>query len=241
MSPDSYDPAAFVSIAAVERDTGIGKDTLRVWERRYGFPRPERDAQGERLYPQDQVEQLRHIRRLMDVGYRPGKIVGLAMPQLVELSQNHAPMALARESLLEGDVDLLALLEAVRAHDAMALRKRCAQEVLHRGLGRFILPVPLCQAVGQAWARGELAVFEEHLCSESLETVLRAAMSGLSDGALVRPPKVLLTTLPTELHGLGLLMAQALFLMQGCTCLSLGTQLPVPELVQAARARTSWC
>ena len=29
-------------IGAVERDTGIGRDTLRIWERRYGFPVPER-------------------------------------------------------------------------------------------------------------------------------------------------------------------------------------------------------
>ena len=33
-----------LSIAAVERDTGLSKDTLRVWERRYGFPAPQRDA-----------------------------------------------------------------------------------------------------------------------------------------------------------------------------------------------------
>lgn len=26
------------SIAAVERDTGLPKDTLRVWEKRYNFP-----------------------------------------------------------------------------------------------------------------------------------------------------------------------------------------------------------
>ena len=56
-------PAALhmLTIAAVERDTRIGKDTLRVWERRYGFPAPLRDSNGERLYPLDQVEQLRHI------------------------------------------------------------------------------------------------------------------------------------------------------------------------------------
>ena len=35
-----------VGIAAVERDTGLGKDTLRVWERRYGFPTPERERFG---------------------------------------------------------------------------------------------------------------------------------------------------------------------------------------------------
>ena len=37
-----------IGIAAVERETGLSKDTLRVWERRYGFPRPLRDANGER-------------------------------------------------------------------------------------------------------------------------------------------------------------------------------------------------
>ena len=52
------------SIAAVERDTGLGKDTLRVWERRYGFPQPQRDSSGERIYPLDQVEKLRVIKRL---------------------------------------------------------------------------------------------------------------------------------------------------------------------------------
>ncbi|MBZ8144144.1 cobalamin-binding protein, partial [Rubrivivax gelatinosus] len=44
-----------LSIAAVERDTGLSKDTLRVWERRYGFPSPARDPQGERAYPLEQV------------------------------------------------------------------------------------------------------------------------------------------------------------------------------------------
>ena len=36
------------NIAAVERDTGLSKDVLRVWERRYGFPAPTRDDNGER-------------------------------------------------------------------------------------------------------------------------------------------------------------------------------------------------
>ena len=43
--------SAGLSIAAVERETRLSKDVLRVWERRYGFPRPERDANGERCYP----------------------------------------------------------------------------------------------------------------------------------------------------------------------------------------------
>ena len=74
--------AATLGIAAVERDTGIAKDTLRVWERRYGFPRPARDAAGDRAYPTEQVEHLRRIKRLLDAGHRPAKVVGMSVPQL---------------------------------------------------------------------------------------------------------------------------------------------------------------
>ena len=63
------------TIANVERETGLSKDLLRMWERRYGFPAPERDANGDRVYPAEQVERLRRIKRLIDRGHRPGKLI----------------------------------------------------------------------------------------------------------------------------------------------------------------------
>ena len=61
--------ATALGISAVERDTGLSKDILRIWERRYGFPNPTRDQYGERLYPAEQIEKLRIIRRLMAAGH----------------------------------------------------------------------------------------------------------------------------------------------------------------------------
>ena len=46
-------------------------------EKRYGFPNPERDANGERCYPFDQVERLRLMKRLIDQGHRPGNLMRL--------------------------------------------------------------------------------------------------------------------------------------------------------------------
>ena len=46
----------------------------------------------------------------------------------------------------------------------------------------------------------------------------------------------LLTTLPQEQHSLGLLMVEALLALEGCTCVSLGTQTPLNDIAQAARA-----
>ena len=72
----------------MERDTGLSKDTLRMWERRYGFPEPLRDANGERVYPVGQVEKLQLIKRLMERGHRPGKIIPLAMEELLALGKH---------------------------------------------------------------------------------------------------------------------------------------------------------
>ena len=91
MTSSSPDTPSWHSIADVERDTGLSKDTLRVWERRYGFPMPARDALGERQYDNDQLIRLRHIRRLIDAGHRPGRVVALPLDGLVELNTQRQP------------------------------------------------------------------------------------------------------------------------------------------------------
>ena len=93
MTDPSASTLITLSISAVERDTGLSKDTLRVWERRYGFPLPLRDALGERAYSRADVERLRIIRRLMDAGHRPGKIIGLSDEQLQALAVQSAGAA----------------------------------------------------------------------------------------------------------------------------------------------------
>ena len=87
-NPSDTQPSADdagLSIATVARETGLAKDTLRVWEKRYGFPRPDRDASGDRLYSAAQVQRLKLIARLLDAGMRPGKVVGLEIEQLHDM------------------------------------------------------------------------------------------------------------------------------------------------------------
>jgi methylmalonyl-CoA mutase cobalamin-binding subunit len=223
-----------LSIADVERDTGLSKDTLRVWERRYGFPTPRRDALGERLYPAAQVERLRVIKRLLDAGHRPGRVVALPLDQLRALGAGKgtaADDAAHRES--PSDFELMGVL---RRHDAGALTRELALLQARLGLRSFVVQVaaPLSALVGEAWMRGELRVFEEHLFTECLQTVLHAALSTLPAGQ--GTPRVMLATLPGEPHGLGLLMAQAALAVEGCACLSLGVQVPLDDIVDAAAA-----
>jgi methanogenic corrinoid protein MtbC1 len=226
-----------LSIAAVERDTGIGKDTLRVWERRYGFPVPGRDPHGERTYPMAQVEKLRVIKRLMDQGHRPGRIVAQSMDMLQHLSRGEAVLQSA-PALAGGHAraDVLAYITLLQTQGAEGLRRELLKSLSDKGLQSLVTEVlaPLTTLVGEAWSRGDLAVHEEHLYTECVSGVLRQAIAATSTPAGGGTPVVLLTTFPQEAHGLGLLMVESLLTLEGCRCVSLGTQTPVRDIAQAA-------
>ena len=64
------------SIAAVSKLTGVSCHALRVWERRYGFPVPERSASGHRRYAHEQVGVLRDLARLAREGRSIGELIG---------------------------------------------------------------------------------------------------------------------------------------------------------------------
>ena len=225
-----------LSISAVERDTGLAKDTLRVWERRYGFPNPTRDAYGERAYPVDQVDKLRVIRRLMDAGHRPGRIIGLPIETLQELAAQAAEAPRGAAELRQaGQEDLQRYIELTKAHEVEGLRRALSQAALRMGLARFVMEVaaPLNRMVGEAWARGYFEVFEEHLYTESMQVVLRNAISTIPLASA--RPRVLITTF----HGLGLLMVEAILALEGSRCLSLGVQTPIWDIVLAATSQNA--
>jgi DNA-binding transcriptional MerR regulator/methylmalonyl-CoA mutase cobalamin-binding subunit len=227
-----------MTIAAVERDTGLSKDTLRIWERRYGYPSPARDSTGERLYSRADVEKLRVVKRLMDHGYRPGKIIGASVEQLRELAESSAPSKAHRLEAWRGPGGVQAYLELIRQHRIEELRRQLSQSLLRVGLAQFVASVvaPLNEAIGDAWAKGQLEIFQEHLYTESIQLILRNAITGIPRPGS-RPPVVMLTTFPQESHGLGLLMAEAFFAIEGCRCISLGVRTPVPDIVRAASAQ----
>lgn len=226
-----------LSIAAVERDTGLSKDTLRVWERRYGFPSPERDAQGERLYPAAQVERLRLIKRLLDAGHRPGRVVALPLEELQRQVEAVAATPVPECKGPESE-DLPELMDKVFAHDVEGLRRHLTQRVAYLGLHRFISEVvgPFNRMIGDAWLQGRIQIFEEHAYTESLQVVLRHALHSLPAASPQARPLALLSTFPGEQHGLGLLMAECLLRMEGAPCVSLGVQTPIWDLVLAAEA-----
>jgi DNA-binding transcriptional MerR regulator/methylmalonyl-CoA mutase cobalamin-binding subunit len=237
------------TIADVERDTGLSKDTLRVWERRYGFPTPERDETGERQYDDAQLLRLRHVRRLLDAGHRPGQVVALPLQALLQLGPQPesapapVPVPIEEASAVPDPRPsvppmLARWLQLLRQHDAIGLRATLEQHLQHHGLLALVRDgiAPMNVLVGQSWLDGQLAVFEEHLYTETVQVLLRHAIGQLRLEQTRQPPRVLLTTVPGEPHALGLLMAECVMALEGCETVGLGVQTPLPDIAAAAQA-----
>ena len=223
---------SLLSILQVERETGITKETLRKWELRYGFPNPMRQENGERGYTSYDLQRLKTIKRLLDGGHRPGKIVVLSSHELSELqAKTVRKHPLGADSQLVGRV-----LTRLRDGDVQALTNDIESALLAQGLNVFVeqtLP-PLISHIGDQWSMGSLEIHQEHLFSEVLRSILQHSalrLRGSKTGT-----RVLMGTAPDELHGMGLIMLQTLLTLEGAQCINLGTQVPLNEMVNSAKS-----
>lgn len=214
------------SIGAVERDTGIKRDTLRVWERRYGFPKPARNDKGERLYPEDQLRQLQRIHRLLNQGFRAGTLLPPDEAILGKLESE-----LLTTSLPSPAIDQI--LDVVASADATALQAHFDQLFSEQGLEMFITKTvaPLLHTVGEQWASAQLQIFEEHFVSQQLTQFLNSKLASMPK--TISQTKVLLATLPGEEHTLGLLMVNAILSAHNIPTINLGSQVPMDQISAA--------
>ena len=217
-------------IGVIERDTGIGRDTLRVWERRYGFPDPVRNEKGERVYPEIQLRHLQRVRRLLDRGMRPGKLLTLDADALDKLEAD-----LQTKEPEQANETVRDILDAIRTADAWQVERLLRGQYEKHGMQGFIIETmaPLLRLVGELWIGGKLQIFQEHFLSEQLIRFLNVEISAMQKGA--GSPRVVLATLPGEAHTLGLLMLAGMLSSRGISVINLGGEVPMDQIGHAVR------
>lgn len=227
---DPLHSVEWLSITEVERQTGIRQATLRMWERRYGFPQPLRDQHGDRVYPLNQVERLQAARRLLDQGVRPGKIFS-GGPE-----PDAASMAPSGKRSVPAPGCYQPILDLLRAYRLAQLHAHFEYRLLELGLRRFVIEflAPLSTEVGLAWGHGELPVRCEHLYAQLAVSFLHAKQAAVrvAGGG---GPKVVLAAPTGEAHGLGILMVEAVLATLGAECIQLGSEVPPAEVAAAAK------
>jgi len=231
------DENRYISIGALSRTCGIPVETLRNWERRYGFPSPVRRPSGHRRYPLELVHRLRLVRRVLEAGFKPSFAVAApvedldrALSEAASEIEEHQPRA---EEGIDGvRADLVA---AVTALDAAGL-----EAILRRAWSRFgahvfitKLAVGFLREIGDRWADGSLNIAHEHFASEVFQSFLAGQwrpMARRSSGKAV-----VLAAFEGDLHVLGLHMAAVFLAMGGLRPVFLGAGTPSLDIIAAAR------
>jgi len=232
----------FITIGELSRLTGIATPTLRIWEKRYGRPAAHRLPSGHRRYPREEVSRLKAIQQALDSGYRAGKVVCSTLNELknllgfeLESSSSVAQTGRADSEAMDSDAALIEIwIDAVKRFDERTLNNGFHDEWGLRGPMNFILSLaaPLVCRIGSAWECGEITIAQEHFASEKLERFLGERWQRLS--ADREGPRVLLTTLPGDLHRLGLQMCAAITTVAEARVIYLGPDTPVEEIVRTA-------
>lgn len=229
-------PEPRLTIGAVAKATGFSPDTLRVWQKRYGFPVPRRKPSGHRLYSSADVRRLRRISEALARGHRPGQVVPLAEPRLESLLTDRE---LTDVASAQRPPALKSLMDLVRGHKGPELTSELLADAAGLGPLEFLRlrAVPMITEVGEAWSRGELGIHHEHFFSQRLEDVLRSVRLPFERGA--GGPGITLAAFSGEEHGLGIQMAALIAAFVGLEPHVLGTDTPVEEIVAAFKAQRS--
>jgi hypothetical protein len=224
-------PAEY-SIAAVSKLTGVSCHALRVWERRYGFPRPERSCSNQRRYGADQVHALRRIAELARSGRPIGELIADFKSGRLEIDASDPG---ATSVGAEPDA---ALIDALCAGDLAGADARIAGLAMHLAPGEVAAGVlePALVEVGERWFRGAISVYQEHLASGF---ILRALGRALDDARRGNPRPVhraVIASVQGERHEGGVLILGLMLELAGWRALTLGVDLPVAELRKAVEA-----
>ena len=133
-------------IRAVSRLTGIGIDTLRAWERRYGAVTPVRDERG-RMYTEADVVRLRLLRRAVEQGHSIGRLAALTDTDLHRLAIPAGTItAHATDPVRPTSLDTAALSAALLKDHAAGIDQEIAR------LAAVLRPLDLLRAVLNAGA-----------------------------------------------------------------------------------------
>lgn len=224
------------NIGAVVRMIGVPEATLRVWERRYGFPQPSRTPGGHRLYSESQVRRLQWVKAQIDDGMRTSQAIRSLQHLEREGRVLQAPWtAQTAVGQPESDTSLPAfqerLTKTLLAHDVEQADQILGEVLALYSLEDLMLEVvrPTLADIGQAWCDGHVTVATEHFTTNYLRHRLLAWMLTGPKPLSVRP--IVLACAPGEWHEGSLLILGALLRRRRWPVAYLGQSVPLPDLV----------
>ena len=220
-------------IHRVSKLTGLSKDVIRVWERRFGLLKPTRGANRYRNYSDEDVMMLRYLKEQLDGGASIGELAKLGREELVTRARASAPPAAVVENMFGRLVR--ELVSTLNPLDRVTFERRLNGAVavvpFDEALQGILLP--LQEQVGQLWHDGHVGIAVEHYVTSQIQQKIFSAMNQLPVAEF--GASVVVACPPGEEHDIAALAVAYQCRVRGCRVYYLGANVPIAELVKLCR------
>ncbi|MEO5864922.1 MAG: MerR family transcriptional regulator [Nitrospiraceae bacterium] len=216
-------------IHRVAKLTGLSKDVIRVWERRYGLVKPSRSSNRYREYNDEEVALLRFVKAQMEEGATIGSLATEGHDSLVARMRIATPVSAEgqkpHERLLDDLIGSLAPLD--KAGFERRLNGAVAVIPFDEAIQRILLP--LQRRIGELWHQDRLNIAVEHYVTKIVQQKLFSVMNQLP--ANESGPRILVACPEGETHEIGAQAVAYIAAIRGCHVYYLGPNLPHSDLV----------
>jgi len=220
------------TIKDLENLSGIKAHTIRIWEQRYNFLKPQRTDTNIRYYSSDELKTILNIALLNKYGFKISHIDRMQPEEIkakiLSLGDAKAIQERIVNELVQEMVDL----------NIEKLEKILANYISLRGIEKTVIHIifPFLEKIGLLWVTGHINPAQEHLVTNVIRQKLIVAIETAITHLKV--DKTVLLFLPEgEHHELGLLFMYYMLKNRGIQTIYLGANVPVKDVAYVARLK----
>jgi len=220
------------TIKDLENLSGIKAHTIRIWEQRYNFLKPERSDTNIRYYSNVELKKVLNIALLNKYGYKISHIDKMGDKELNEKILSLTQLPALQERIVND------LIQCMIDLNIEKFEKILDDHIKFRGIEETIVQIifPFMEKIGILWITNHINPAQEHLVSNIIRQKLIVGIEGISTSANAK--KTILLFLPEgEYHELGLLFMYYLLKNKGVNTIYIGANVPLKDVEYVAKLK----
>lgn len=220
------------TIKDLESLSGIKAHTIRIWEQRYSFLKPQRTQTNIRYYSNEELKTILNIALLNKHGYKISHIDRMDPEEIQQKLLTLTDQVAQQEQLVNQLIGYMIEL------DTTSFEELLTKNIQSRGIERTIttLIFPFLERIGILWLTGHIHPSQEHLVTNIIRQKLIVGIETAQ--SILQTGKKLLLFLPEgEYHELGLLYMYYVLKSRGVQVIYLGANVPIRDVVHLASVK----
>lgn len=214
------------TIETVSKMTGIPAVSLRNWEKRYGFPCPERTPGGHRYYSAQDIEFLKKANHWVEEGQSLNQISKIYLDKVSHFQSDSSKPVILDDVSYRVELIYDALLNfdqmATLQHYATLSAKLSVEQLFDQVFGALQI------RLRKEWQGKQISLAQEHFASAFVRLKLSTFLS--LDFPPTQNARILAAPLTDEGHESGLMVLTAHLKYRGYPVFYFGSEVPIAEL-----------